>query len=113
LKQDYTKKKQELQILIEEKDNQIAELRKELADTRASFNIKYEAVVKECGLAQESVKAGKKLCELYSVDNEAMQSKVNQMEKEMKLLRNEIQFLESENKRITVDNVRFFNIFLT
>ena len=94
-----------MQSAIEAKDSEIDELRKEVSELKSLSSIKYEAAVKESSIAHESIKSSKKLCELYAAENDSVQSKVSQMDKEMSMLRSEIQFLESENQRLGTDNV--------
>lgn len=96
-------------MAIESKDVEISELRKEIVEIRTSSNVKYDALVKEMNLVQENVKAGKKLCEFYVSDNKNLQNKLEQAEKEIGMLRNEIELLEGEGKRMEEENVFFFN----
>ena len=99
-------------MMIEEKDTTIEELKREILETKTTGNIKYESALKETSLAQENLKSGKKLCELYASDNEALQAKETQMDKELGLLKTEIQFLEAENQRVGADNVSLSIHFL-
>ena len=97
-KAEYDNKKNQLQADIEGKDGEIAALRREMNEVKISYAIKYEAAAKENSMAQESLKASKRLCELYAVDNENAQGKSEKLEKVKSAVQDTLKKVKEFNK---------------
>ena len=85
---------------IKLKSNEIEELKKELKELERNEKIKHELVLKENNMIKENAQTTKRLCEMYTIKNETLQTNENKLQIDLNTLRNELLLLESANNHL-------------
>ena len=95
-------------MMIDDRDKDIANLRRKLIEVKMSVTIKSKAVSKENELAQENLESNKKMCDFHAERNKNLHIKVDKLTKAIENARSEIQLLKDENKRLELSKVTLY-----